>query len=128
MSAMFLALATRRRTVSQVQHRCDKLESLEYMLLYFLQIQNLWQGLKAANQEQKKAPILRKKEEISIRDLGPLPREFDAYFEHVFSCSFGEKPDIPICADSSAISSSAKVAIMVAILVGRSLKSKMVSQ
>lgn len=90
---MFLTLATQRLTAFQVQHRCDDLESLGYMLLYFLRGYLLWQGIKATNQEQKEELILTKKEKTSIEDLcKSLSREFDAYFKHVYSCGFDEKP------------------------------------
>ncbi len=89
---MFLTLATSRLTASQVQHRCNDLKSLEYMLLYFLRGCLLWQSIKTTNQKQKKKLILTKKKKTSIENLcKSLSREFDTYFKHVYFCSFDEK-------------------------------------
>lgn len=63
------------------------------MLLYFLQPSLPWQGLKAANQEQKEDLILEKKKTISVKDLCEgLPREFATYFDHIRSLGFDDKP------------------------------------
>lgn len=63
------------------------------MLLYFLRGSLPWQGLTATNQEQKEKLILAKKQTISTKDLCEgLPWEFAAYFDHVRSRSFDEKP------------------------------------
>ena len=79
-----------------MQHRCDDLESLGYMLLYFLRGSLPWQGLKASNHEQKEELIMEKKKNISVEDLCEgLPREFAAYFNHIRSLEFDEKPKYP---------------------------------
>ncbi|KAI4145224.1 MAG: hypothetical protein LQ341_002444, partial [Variospora aurantia] len=76
-----------------MQHRCDDLESLGYILLYFLRGCLPWQGLKATNQEQEEKLILAKKQAISTKDLcDGLPREFAAYFDHVRSRGFDDNP------------------------------------
>jgi len=76
-----------------VQHRCDDLESLGYMLLYFLRGSLPWQGLKAADETQKDKLIVEKKQTISTKILcRGLPREFMAYFDHIHSSSFGDTP------------------------------------
>ena len=63
------------------------------MLLYFLRGSLPWQGLLAANRQQKEELILAKKEAISTKDLcEDLPAEFGAYFDHVRSRSFDDKP------------------------------------
>ena len=60
-----------------VEDRCDDLESLGYMLLYFLPGSLRWQGLTAKDQVQKKDLILEKKETISSESLcRGLPRGF----------------------------------------------------
>ena len=63
------------------------------MLLYFLRGSLPWQGLKAKNQKQKEELILVYKETISTKDLCQgLPQEFTAYFDHVRSRGFDDKP------------------------------------
>ncbi|KAL9022929.1 MAG: hypothetical protein Q9196_007468, partial [Gyalolechia fulgens] len=76
-----------------IQHRCDDLESLGYMLLYFLRGSLPWQGLTAADQTQKEELILKEKETINIEDLCEgLPGEFAAYFDHIRSLDFDKEP------------------------------------
>ncbi|KAF6238265.1 hypothetical protein HO173_003545 [Letharia columbiana] len=76
-----------------VQHRCDDLESLGYMLLYFIRPSLPWQGLKAANHEQREELILEKKQTISVEELCEgLPRAFAAYFDYIRSLGFDDKP------------------------------------
>jgi len=63
------------------------------MLLYFLRGCLPWQGLTAANQEQKEELILAKKKTISTEDLCEgLPWEFAAYFDHIRSRGFDDNP------------------------------------
>lgn len=79
--------------IIQVQHRCDDLESLGYMLLYFLRGSLPWQGLQAENQEQREELILEKKRSITVEDLCEgLPRGFAAYFDYIRSLDFDDKP------------------------------------
>lgn len=76
-----------------VQHRCDDLESLGYMLLYFLRGSLPWQGLKATNHEQREELILEKKKTISMEDLCEgQPKEFAIYFNYIRSLGFDDKP------------------------------------
>ncbi|KAK3171021.1 hypothetical protein OEA41_003105 [Lepraria neglecta] len=76
-----------------IQHRCDDLESLGYMLLYFLRGSLPWQGLTAADQTQKEELILKEKETINIEDLcEDLPGEFAAYFDYIYCLDFDEEP------------------------------------
>ena len=63
------------------------------MLLYFLRGCLPWQGLTAMNQEQKEGLTLANKQTIKTEDLCEgLPREFAAYFDHVRSRGFDDKP------------------------------------
>lgn len=79
--------------LSQVQHRCDDLESLGYMFLYFLRGSLPWQGLQAENQEQREELILERKKSISVGDLCEgLPRGFATYFDYIRSLDFDGKP------------------------------------
>lgn len=79
--------------ITRVQNRCDDLESLGYMLLYFLRPSLPWQGLKAENHEQREELILEKKKTITVEDLCEgLPQEFAAYFHYIRSLGFDDKP------------------------------------
>ena len=94
MSCPFLVLAAQILNVTAVQDRSDDLESLGYMLLYFLRGSLPWQGLKAASHSQREDLILEKKKTTSTEDLcKDLPNEFKAYFDHLRSLDFDETPD-----------------------------------
>lgn len=75
-----------------MQHRCDDLKSLEYMLLYFLRESLSWQDLKITNQTQKKKLILKKKKTISTENLcESLSWEFAAYLNYIRFLDFDDK-------------------------------------
>lgn len=76
------------------QSRRDDLESLGYVLMYFLRSSLPWQGLKATTKKQKYDRILEKKISNSTEMLCKnFPAEFRMYFEHVKSLSFDDRPD-----------------------------------
>ena len=76
-----------------VQDRSDDLESLGYMLLYFLQESLPWQGLIAEDKAQRDELILQKKKSINAKELCiDLPKEFEIYFNHIRSLAFNETP------------------------------------
>jgi len=76
------------------QSRRDDLESLGYVLMYFLRGSLPWQGLKAAHKKQKYERILEKKVSTSTEALCKnFPAEFRAYFDHVKSLGFDDRPD-----------------------------------
>jgi serine/threonine protein kinase len=76
------------------QSRRDDLESLGYVLMYFLRSSLPWQGLKATTKKQKYDRILEKKISTSTEMLCKnFPAEFRMYFEHVKSLSFDDRPD-----------------------------------
>lgn len=76
------------------QSRRDDLESLGYILLYFLRGSLPWQGFRANTKKQKYEKIHEQKRMISIDDLcSGLPREFSSYFNYVRSLKFPDKPD-----------------------------------
>lgn len=69
------------------------MESLGYVMIYFLRGSLPWQGLRAASKKEKRELVLDKKERISATDLcHDLPHEFVAYFDHVRSLRFEDKP------------------------------------
>ncbi len=92
-SVISSVLAAQRLTPSRVQHRCDDLESLGYMLLYFLRGSLPWQGLTATDQTPKEELILQEKRRINTKDLCEgLPPQFAVYFDYIRSLDFDEKP------------------------------------
>ena len=76
------------------QSRRDDLESLGYLLVYFLKGHLPWQGLQAATKAEKNQEIL----ECKIITLPEtlcegLPEEFPVYLNYVRNLQFDEKPD-----------------------------------
>ncbi|KAH9761169.1 Casein kinase 1-like protein 3 [Citrus sinensis] len=76
------------------QSRRDDLESLGYVLLYFLRGSLPWQGLKAATKKQKYDKICEKKVSTPIEVLCKShPAEFASYFHYCQSLTFDQRPD-----------------------------------
>ncbi|XP_076906913.1 casein kinase 1-like protein 11 isoform X1 [Bidens hawaiensis] len=76
------------------QSRRDDLESLGYVLMYFLRGSLPWQGLKAGTKKQKYDRISEKKMLTSIEVLcKSYPSEFMSYFHYCRSLKFEDKPD-----------------------------------
>ncbi|GMH22043.1 hypothetical protein Nepgr_023886 [Nepenthes gracilis] len=76
------------------QSRRDDLESLGYVLVYFLRGSLPWQGLKAGTKKQKYEKISEKKVSTSIEALcRGYPAEFASYFHYCRSLRFDDKPD-----------------------------------
>ncbi|GMN36939.1 hypothetical protein TIFTF001_006421 [Ficus carica] len=76
------------------QSRRDDLESLGYVLMYFLRGCLPWQGLKAGTKKQKYEKISEKKVSTSIEALcRGYPTEFASYFHYCRSLRFDDKPD-----------------------------------
>lgn len=76
------------------QSRRDDLESLGYVLMYFLKGSLPWQGLKAGTKKQKYERICEKKMSTSIESLcKSYPSEFSSYFHYCRSLRFDDKPD-----------------------------------
>ncbi|AET05228.2 putative protein kinase CK1-CK1 family [Medicago truncatula] len=76
------------------QSRRDDLESLGYVLLYFLRGSLPWQGLRAATKKQKYEKICQKKVSTPIEVLCKShPVEFASYFHYCHSLTFDQRPD-----------------------------------
>ncbi|KAE8688454.1 Casein kinase I isoform epsilon [Hibiscus syriacus] len=76
------------------QSRRDDLESLGYVLLYFLRGSLPWQGLKAATKKRKYDKICEKKVSTPIEVLCKShPVEFASYFHYCHSLTFDQLPD-----------------------------------
>jgi casein kinase 1/casein kinase I family protein HRR25 len=74
--------------------RRDDVESLGYMLVYFLRGKLPWQGVKAQNKKHKYQKIMEKKVSTSIEVLCKgFPSELRAFFDHVRALRFEDKPD-----------------------------------
>ncbi|GAA0140267.1 non-receptor serine/threonine protein kinase [Lithospermum erythrorhizon] len=76
------------------QSRRDDLESVGYVLMYFLRGSLPWQGLKAGNKKQRYDKISEKKVLTPIEGLCKShPSEFVSYFHYCRSLRFEDKPD-----------------------------------
>ncbi|KAF1885598.1 hypothetical protein Lal_00039443 [Lupinus albus] len=76
------------------QSRRDDLESLGYVLMYFLRGSLPWQGLQAATTDQKFDKICKKKLSTPSEILcKSFPVEFASYFHYCRSLSFDQRPD-----------------------------------
>lgn len=78
------------------QSRRDDLESIAYVLIYFLKGSLPWQGLKAKNAQKKYRLILEKKQQVSIAQLcAGCPSQFGEFLAYTRALKFDTKPDIP---------------------------------
>lgn len=76
------------------QSRRDDLESLGFMLVYFMKGKLPWQGLKAENKFEKYTLIKEVKENTTIYNLcEDLPNEIYLYMIHVRNLEYEESPD-----------------------------------
>uniref|UniRef100_A0A7S1PHK3 non-specific serine/threonine protein kinase n=1 Tax=Percolomonas cosmopolitus TaxID=63605 RepID=A0A7S1PHK3_9EUKA len=75
--------------------RRDDLETLAYVLLYFLRGKLPWQGLAARTKQEKYNRICERKTRISVKELcAGYPDEFVLYLNYVHKLGFEETPDI----------------------------------
>ena len=93
------------------QSRRDDLESVGYVLMYFLRGNLPWQSLKAKTKEERYQKILEKKKEISSKELcRGYPKQFYEFLEYVKNLGYEERPDydmlrkkfLIVCKDISA--------------------------
>lgn len=77
------------------QSRRDDLESIGYVLVYFLKGGLPWQGLKAKSATKKYKLIMEKKQSITIPSLCQgCPSQFAEYLAYCRSLKFEAKPNI----------------------------------
>ena len=76
------------------QSRRDDLESVGYVLMYFLRGELPWQGLKVKSKEDRYKKILNKKKETSSEELCKnFPKEFFEYVDYTRSLEYEENPN-----------------------------------
>lgn len=76
------------------QSRRDDMESIGYILIYFLDGCLPWQGIQVQNRKTKYDTIAEKKASLPIEELcGKHPKEFSIYLNYVRTLRFDEKPD-----------------------------------
>jgi hypothetical protein len=76
------------------QSRRDDLESIGYVLVYFLKGRLPWQGLRIGTDDNKYRIIYEKKRDTSIAELcEDLPYEINVYIKYVRELTFEEEPD-----------------------------------
>ena len=76
------------------QSRRDDLESVGYVLLYFLKGKLPWQSLMIKNKEERYHKIMEIKRDISTCELCQgCPEEFQKYFDYVRKLEYEEDPD-----------------------------------
>ena len=75
------------------QSRRDDLESMIYILIYFLKGKLPWQDVKAKNKEERYKLIQQKKTKVSIESLCEnIPSEFAELLKYIKSLDFNSKP------------------------------------
>ncbi|KAG5400506.1 hypothetical protein IGI04_015113 [Brassica rapa subsp. trilocularis] len=90
----FSSLLTHFVCMLKEQSRRDDLESLGYVLMYFLRGSLPWQGLKGGTKKQKYDKISEKKMLTPVEILCKShPSEFTSYFHYCRSLRFEDKPD-----------------------------------
>ena len=74
--------------------KANDLESVGYMLMYWLRGRLPWSGLKARNSKEKYEKIMRKKLAVPLAELctGHPPEMID-FIQYCRSCKLGEEPD-----------------------------------
>ena len=76
------------------QSRRDDLESVGYVMMYFLRGSLPWQGLSGKNKEERYRRILNKKLDTSAYDLCTgYPSELETYIDYTRKMEYVEQPD-----------------------------------
>ena len=76
------------------QSRRDDLESVGYVLMYFLRGSLPWQGMPGKNKDERYKKILQKKIDTSPYDLCVgFPEEFEKYIEYTRNMEYVEQPE-----------------------------------
>ena len=76
------------------QSRRDDLESIGYLMIYFLKGELPWQNVPAKNKDQKFKAVLKMKLETPIHILTKgLPEEFKDYLNYVRCLEYEAEPD-----------------------------------
>jgi casein kinase 1 len=76
------------------QSRRDDLQSIAYVLIYFLKGDLPWQGIKAKTKSERKEKIKNKKISTDMDELcTDIPKEFGDFFVYTKQLKFEEKPD-----------------------------------
>ena len=76
------------------QSRRDDLESIGYILMYFIRGSLPWQGLKINRKEDRYKKICEKKIETSAKDLcAGFPSEFETFVQYTRNLQFTEVPN-----------------------------------
>lgn len=80
--------------IGNEQSRRDDIESLGYMIVYFLKGELPWQGLKAKSMKEKYEKVMEKKLTTSIEILCKgMPYELMTFINYARSLKFEEAPD-----------------------------------
>lgn len=80
--------------IGQEQSRRDDIESIAFVMVYFLKGELPWQGVAGANKDEKYERIKEKKIETSITDLSKgLPSQMLKFFEVIRNIGFEDSPD-----------------------------------
>ena len=76
------------------QSRRDDLESIFYILIYFIKGRLPWQGLKADKKDDRYKKIYEIKKNIKIKELcSELPEEFESFYNYIRKLEFEQVPD-----------------------------------
>ena len=76
------------------QSRRDDLESIGYIIMYFIRGSLPWQGLKINKRDDRYKKICEKKKETSAKDLcSGFPNEFEHFVSYTRNLQFTEVPD-----------------------------------
>ena len=82
------------------QSRRDDLESIGYMLIFFLKKKLPWQGLKGSTKSKRSSNIFNVKNSTSLEKLCEgIPREFLLYMKYARILKFKQEPDYNLLRD-----------------------------